>query len=537
MAPPIPGLDISYSSFQGGKVKEVPVIRIFGATPAGQKTCLYIHTALPYLYVPCADIPIQLHQKGDSYAHDVALAIKKALKVDYNLYGMGHLHVSKIKFHHPIPDVFVHRRSVYNGQPNIHGHLSLGSPVWISSTIPVDWTWNSLVEFEGSSDPDINCIKRQSICELEGDSTVDEILNQQLKIYTSLSQTCSDVKMVQSLLPILKECERTGIHEAAIPPDPAKPLPEDALKTLLVGLGFDNKLMKVHSEAENVRSVEQMASRKDEGNFAGPQTDNLIDWEIIGSLPTQDSIKDSVPNAKLLSTKELPAQESYVFSQVADSEALGLLRWLATSQAGDDINSDDELVCETILSPLLPATTIDNVLNKANVDYETESPKECQDVLDSVGDMVDFERSQERASCPSDRKNSSKSSSEHVIPQVDGCGDDDFSTPFDGSVGSFSEIEGKSEFRTSSHQVQDASSSFNHKHKRKKLWGSLPFSETSKMKTEGEHASLHIETKDPNGTSSSSENEVGKRAGTGACDAKDSGMLTRCSIRDLMRRK
>ncbi|CAN6575672.1 unnamed protein product [Malus baccata var. baccata] len=639
MAPPIPGLDISYSSFQGGKVNEVPVIRIFGATPAGQKTCLHIHRALPYLYVPCADIPIQLYQKGDSYTHDVALAIEKALKlkgnagskrqhvhgcslvqarklygyhsseelfvkiylyyphdvsraaslllgssvfdkclqpheshipfilqfmVDYNLYGMGHLHVSKIKFRHPIPDVFVHRRSVYNGQPSqdidkttcmsadfqadIRGHLSLGSPVWISSTIPVDWTWNSPGEFEGSSDPDINSIKRQSICELEGDSTVDEVLNQQLKMYTSLSQTCSDVKMVQSLIPILEECERTGIHEAAIPPDPAKPLAEEALKTLSVGLEFDNKLIKAHSEAESslcrtqlrkdVRSVEQMASRQDEGNFAGSQTDNLIDGEIIGSLPTQDSTKDSVPNAKLSLNKELPSSQVIptVNMKVADSEALGLLRWLATSQATDDINSDDELVCETILSPLLPATTIDNVLNKANMDYETESQKECQDILDSVGDMIDFERLQERASYPSDRKNSSKSSSEYVIPQVDGCGDDDFSTPCNGSVGSFSEIEGTSEFRTSSHQVQDASSSFNHKHKRKKLWGSLPLSETSKMKTEGEHASLHIETKDPSGTSSS-ENEVGKHAGAGTCDAKDSSMLARCSVRDLMRRK
>ena len=29
-----------------------------------------------------------------------------------------------------------------------------------------------------------------------------DILNQQLKMYTSLSQTCSDVRMVQSLVPI-----------------------------------------------------------------------------------------------------------------------------------------------------------------------------------------------------------------------------------------------------------------------------------------------------------------------------------------------
>ena len=59
--------------------------------------------------------------------------------------------------------------------------------------------------------------------------------------------------------------------------------------------------------------------------------------------------------------------------QAAGKEALSLLRWLATSQAAEDINSDDELVREIVLSPLLPATTIDKVLEKANLDYESES--------------------------------------------------------------------------------------------------------------------------------------------------------------------
>lgn len=98
--------------------------------------------------------------------------------------------------------------------------------------------WQLPSEFEASSDQDIPFIKRQSVCELEGDASIDglfditvispffflcissslchvrivlylgfaEILNQQFKIYSSLSQTRSDVKMVQSLIPIWEVC-------------------------------------------------------------------------------------------------------------------------------------------------------------------------------------------------------------------------------------------------------------------------------------------------------------------------------------------
>ena len=36
MAPPLRGLDVQYADQRGAEVKKVPVVRIFGATPAGK---------------------------------------------------------------------------------------------------------------------------------------------------------------------------------------------------------------------------------------------------------------------------------------------------------------------------------------------------------------------------------------------------------------------------------------------------------------------------------------------------------------------
>jgi DNA polymerase elongation subunit (family B) len=34
---------------------QVPIVRVFGETPGGQKACLHIHDVFPYLYVPYDD--------------------------------------------------------------------------------------------------------------------------------------------------------------------------------------------------------------------------------------------------------------------------------------------------------------------------------------------------------------------------------------------------------------------------------------------------------------------------------------------------
>ena len=88
---PIKDLDVCYSSFRSSPSEKVPVVRIFGATPAGQKTCLHVHGVFPYLYVPC-----HVTDPSDRYLRQLAVSIDQALQVSLGASSKNAQHVFKI---------------------------------------------------------------------------------------------------------------------------------------------------------------------------------------------------------------------------------------------------------------------------------------------------------------------------------------------------------------------------------------------------------------------------------------------------------
>ncbi|XP_073483194.1 DNA polymerase zeta catalytic subunit isoform X1 [Aquarana catesbeiana] len=100
LAAPLPGLDVTKSHFRDCDVRRVPVVRVFGATPAGQKTCLHLHGVFPYLYVPYDGYG---QQNTDRSLRQVAFSIDRALNVALGNPSANVQHVFKITVVSGIP--------------------------------------------------------------------------------------------------------------------------------------------------------------------------------------------------------------------------------------------------------------------------------------------------------------------------------------------------------------------------------------------------------------------------------------------------
>ncbi|XP_019624970.1 PREDICTED: DNA polymerase zeta catalytic subunit-like [Branchiostoma belcheri] len=104
-AAPVQGLDVCHSDFRGTDSKRVPVIRIFGATPAGQKTCLHLHGVFPYIYVPYDGPP-----EAERHLRQFASSIDRALNVALGRASSTTQHVFKISLVSGMPYYGYHEK-------------------------------------------------------------------------------------------------------------------------------------------------------------------------------------------------------------------------------------------------------------------------------------------------------------------------------------------------------------------------------------------------------------------------------------------
>ncbi|XP_064489421.1 DNA polymerase zeta catalytic subunit-like isoform X2 [Ornithodoros turicata] len=96
LAPPVYPLDPQFSKFRGNEVWQVPVLRVFGVTPGGQKACLHVHGIFPYLCIPYDDdenggLPVE------RFSRLLALDLDKLLNAAAGKSSSTHQHVYSIE--------------------------------------------------------------------------------------------------------------------------------------------------------------------------------------------------------------------------------------------------------------------------------------------------------------------------------------------------------------------------------------------------------------------------------------------------------
>jgi len=114
-AEPVAGLDPLVSDFTGYNIRKVPIIRVFGCTLAGQRSCLHVHGIFPYLYVP---LPGHV-ARGDTggWVYRLAASLDRAINISM---GQGRAAVQ-----HVYKAVVVTGLPMYGYHPRQHSFVKI----------------------------------------------------------------------------------------------------------------------------------------------------------------------------------------------------------------------------------------------------------------------------------------------------------------------------------------------------------------------------------------------------------------------------
>lgn len=103
---PIPGLDETWSSLEGRAIKKVPLMRLYGTTPQGQKCSVAVHNVYPYFFLSIPEsvlIQCDTAEKLSGYAIQLGHALNRATNLNL---GQKHLDAQ-----------YVHLVSIVQGKP------------------------------------------------------------------------------------------------------------------------------------------------------------------------------------------------------------------------------------------------------------------------------------------------------------------------------------------------------------------------------------------------------------------------------------
>jgi len=117
MAPPVDGLDPLVADHRGYDVRQVPVLRVFGSTPAGQNCCLHLHGIFPYLFVPMPEKEAKSKSDADGFVYRLCSSLDKAINMTLNQ--------SKSRTQHVYKAVKVSGRPFYGYHPRQHTFVKL----------------------------------------------------------------------------------------------------------------------------------------------------------------------------------------------------------------------------------------------------------------------------------------------------------------------------------------------------------------------------------------------------------------------------